>query len=363
MKAMVLAAGLSERMRPLTEDRAKPSLPLLNRPIIVHTLEHLKRHGVEEVIINLHYQPESIRGIVGDGSRHGLKVHFSEEPIILGTAGGLKKAEEFLRDGPFVLANADSVSDCDLGAALRKHQESDSVATMVLTPCDPAAAYGIVEVGEGDRIQRIAGHPPGDTDPRAGRYHFTGLHILEPEIFDLIPQGRIDINRDVYPRLIASGKPPTAYVHAGFWRELGTPRLYLDGSMAILRERKDPTLQALRASDGIYLDKVSLPADVTAEPPVLAARGTTFGTTCALLGGVVIGRQARIGKGCSLRSTVVWDGARIGDGARLSECVVMSGVNVPPRVGLTGKIFLRPEGHHGGRNRFERLGGCWMTDL
>src|SRR6185503_8431039 len=133
MKAMVLAAGLGERMWPLTEDRAKPSLPLLNRPIIAHTLEHLARHGVKEAVINLHYHPESIRGIVSDGSKLGIKVHYSEEPIILGTAGGLKKAEPLLQgSGSFFLVNSDSLTDCDLTAALKKHRESGALATMVL---------------------------------------------------------------------------------------------------------------------------------------------------------------------------------------------------------------------------------------
>lgn len=363
MKAMVLAAGLSERMRPLTEGRAKPSLPLLNRPIIVHVLDHLRRYGVSEAMINLHYHPESVRGLVGDGIRHGLRVHYSDEPIILGTAGGLKKVEDFLRDGTFVMANGDSVSDCDLSTVLGKHRDSGALATMVLTPLDPASAYGVVEMGAGDRILRISGHPPGEPDPAAGRYHFTGIHILEPEIFELIPPGKIDINRDVYPRLIASGKTLMGHVHTGFWRELGTPRLYLEGSMAILRERKDPALAPLRSSEGVFLDQARLPPDVTVEPPVLVGRATVLGNRCALRGGVIIGRQAKIGKGSSLRSSIVWDGARVGDGASLSECIVSSGVNVPPGVSLTGKIFLRPEGHPGGRDRVERLGGCWMTDL
>ncbi len=122
MKAMILAAGLGERMWPLTEGRAKPSLPLLNRPIIAFTLEHLARNGVKEAVINLHYQPESIRGIVGDGRKLGLKVHYSEEPIILGTAGGLKKAEPLLKDsGTFLMINSDSLSDCDLAAAAGDH--------------------------------------------------------------------------------------------------------------------------------------------------------------------------------------------------------------------------------------------------
>src|SRR6267378_1923669 len=135
MKAMVLAAGLGERMWPLTEERAKPSLPLINRPLIAHTLEHLARHGVKEAV---------------------MKVHYSEEPVILGTAGGLKKAEPFLKDsGSFFMVNSDSISDCDLTAVLHKHREAGALATMVLMPQDPRADYGIVEMDERDRIARV----------------------------------------------------------------------------------------------------------------------------------------------------------------------------------------------------------------
>ncbi|MBI4168602.1 MAG: NDP-sugar synthase [Acidobacteria bacterium] len=364
MRAMILAAGLGERMRPLTEDRAKPSLPLLNRAIIVHALHHLKAHGVTEAVINLHHQPDSIRGIVGDGSRHGIVVRYSEEPVILGTAGGLKKAEPLLRGaGTFIMVNSDSLSDCDLGAALWEHRQAGALATLVLAPPRPGADYGIVETAEQYRIARIAGRPPGDPVPGAGRFHFTGVHIFEPEIFDEMPAaGKSDINSDVYPRLIAAGRTINAFVHAGFWRELGTPGLYLEGSLALLREREVPGLARLRAAEGIYLDDASPPSNAVLEPPILIGRGTIIGSR-ALLGAVVIGRQAKIGKGASLRSTIVWDGARIGEGTSLSECIVTSGVYVPPGVSLSGKIFLRAEGHGGTRRRFERIGSCWVTGL
>src|SRR4029077_1003613 len=104
MKAMILAAGMGERMWPLTEERGKPSLPLINRPMIAHVLEHLARQGVEEAMINLPYHPESIRGLVGDGKKYGVKVHYSDEPVILGTAGGLEKGENLLKDsGPLLI--------------------------------------------------------------------------------------------------------------------------------------------------------------------------------------------------------------------------------------------------------------------
>jgi len=362
---MVLAAGLGERMRPLTEGRAKPSLPLLHRSIIGFTLDHLKRHGVTEVVINLHYQPESIRGIVGDGSRHGIKVHYSEEPVILGTAGGLKRAEPYIRDsGTFLMVNSDSISDCDLGMAIKKHRETQAIATMVLIPTRPGVDYGVVEVVDRDRIVRIAGNPRGDSDPHVSRYHFSGIHIIEPDLFDKIPaQGKAEINRVIYPGLLQSGAAIRAFVHTGFWRELGNPSLYLEGSMALLREGKDPSLASLRTSDGIYLDRVTLPKILTIEPPVIVGRGTTIGNKTSLLAGVILGKQTIIGKGCSLRSTVVWDGARIGDGSSLSDCIVTSGVFVPANVSLSNKIFLRAQDFHGKKDRLERLGSAWMTSL
>ena len=364
MKAMILAAGLGERMRPLTEGRAKPSLPLLNRPIIAHTLDYLKRFKISEVVINLHHHPDSIRAVVGDGSRLGLKVHYSEEPVILGTAGGLKKAEGFLRDGePFILINSDFVSDCDLDAAVRRHREAGALSTLVLAPPQPGTDYGVVELGERERIVRISGRPAGEPDPHAGRYIFTGLHILEPAILDEIPSGRkVEINSEVYPRLISSGKMIRGVLHSGLWRELGTPQLYIDGSVALLKEGKDAALEPLRSSStpGVYLDRTTLPKDAGLEPPVLVGRGVTIGPKCSLQA-AVIGKQVRLGKGCSLRSTIVWDGARIGDGARLSDCIVTSGVYVPPEVILSNKIVLRVEGYQGKKDRLERLGGCWMT--
>jgi len=364
MKAMVLAAGMGERMWPLTEGRAKPSLPLLNRPIIAFTLEHLARHGIKEAVINLHYQPESIRGTVGDGRKLGLKAHYSEEPIILGTAGGLKKAEPLLKnEGTFFMVNSDSLTDCDLAAVLQKHRESGALATMVLMPQDAKANYSTVEMDDKEHISRIAGLPAGVSDPKAGRYLFTGIHVFEPEIFEHIPPGKSDINKDVYPALIASGKMIGGFVHSGFWRELGNPSLYLEGAIAVLRGGKDPSLQPLQYPGGIYLDRVLPPKQVSIEPPVLIGRGATVGAKSALLGGVIIGRQAKIGKECSLRSTLVWDGARLGDGSSLSECIVTSGVSVPAGVCLTNKIFLRPEGYQGKKQKMERLGQCWMTNL
>ena len=365
MKAMVLAAGIGERMRPLTESRAKPTLPLLNRPILVHMLEYLRRHGVSEAVINLHHCPKSIRGLIGDGSHLGVRVHYSEEIAILGTAGGLKRAEGYFRDsGCFIMTNGDFSVDCDLEAAVRKHRETGALATMVLMAMRPGGDYGAVEMGDGNQVTRISGRPPGESDARAGRYLFTGLHVLSPAIFEAIPaKGRVEINRDIYPSLISAGRLVGGFIHSGFWREFGTPRLYIEGSIAMLRERKDPVLEPLFSSEGVYLDRVALPTNTTIDPPVLIGRGAVLGEQCSLENGVVIGRQARIGRNCALSSTIVWEGARIGDGARLHGCIVTSGVVVPPGVSLSARIILRVEGYQGQKDRVERLGGCYTSGI
>src|SRR6185369_4498210 len=222
MKAMILAAGLGERMRPLTESRAKPSLPLLNRPIIAQTLSYLKAHGVDEAVINLHWQPESIRGVIGNGQRLGVKVHYSEEQLILGTAGGLKKAEShFQGGGTFILMNGDFVTDCDLSAVIAEHKRSGAVATMVLTPHRPGTDYGSVEVDPASgHVVSIAGlgRKPGPRVAEVESYTFCGIHILEQTILDLIPPGvKYEINREVYPALMQSGGLVKGYVHRGHW--------------------------------------------------------------------------------------------------------------------------------------------------
>src|SRR5262245_49886988 len=283
MKAMVLAAGLGERMWPLTEERAKPSLPLINRPRICHTLKPHARQGVTEIVINLHCEPETIRGLVGDGRKHGLKVHYSDEPVIQGTAGGLKKAEPLLNgSGPFLMVNSDSVSDCDLTAAVKQHGESGALATMVLLHQDPRADYGTVEMDGRQRIVRVAGRPEGSSDPGIGRFFFAGIHVFEPEIFDHIPAGKSEINSDIYPKLISADRVIRGYLHTGLWREMGNPRLYLEGALAVLREGKDPTLAPLQGSEGIYLDRVPAPKDVAIEPPLFMSRGANVAAGSSL---------------------------------------------------------------------------------
>ena len=368
---MILAAGLGERMRPLTESRAKPSLPVLNRPIIVQTLGYLKSQGIDEAVINLHHHPESIRGLVGDGSRLGIKVQYSEESTILGTAGGLKKAEAHFRNaGTFLMVNTDFVTDCDLGPAIAEHRKSGARATLIVTPRAPGAPYGSVELNQDGSIRSIAGLPAApagaakNDEAGADGYTFTGIHIIEPSVLETIPAGvKFEINRQVYPSLMQHGQLIRGHVHKGLWYEMGTPSLYLEGNMSLLAHGSDPALTALRHADGLYLDQVRLPNTTEAAPPILIGRGSTLGPHCSLQGGVVIGRQCRIGSGCALRSSILWDGARLGDRVLLTDCIVTSGVFIPPMTTLSRRILFRVDGYVGKKENLDRVGSNWAARI
>ena len=198
MKAMVLAAGLGERMAPLTLVLPKPAIPVLGRPIILEVLRGLSRAGIREIAVNLHHMGDRLAKLVSDGSPASGKIHLSPEKTILGTAGGIRHASRFLTgSGAILVRNSDFLADIDLSAAAASHRDSGALATLVLAPARPD--YSEVAVDRGGRVVSIGGTPSVDPDRVAGRYLFTGCHFLEEEVLDRIPsRGPSDIVRHVY---------------------------------------------------------------------------------------------------------------------------------------------------------------------
>lgn len=361
MKSMVLAAGLGERMKPLTWNCAKPALPLLNRPSMLHLLEHLARSGVSQVVINLHYHPETIRALEPEIRNLGLRPFFSDEPSILGTGGGLKKAEDLLKDGTLLMVNSDFITDCPLLLAMNFHRESGAMATLVLTPYEEGTEYGAVEMDSSGRILRIAGRPGSDTGSR--RYHFTGIHILESAIFREIPGGvKSEINREVYPRLIERGVRISGYVHTGFWRELGTPQRYLLGSLDFLKLGDAGYLQRIRLREGVYSATPSPGLRGTVEPPFLAGRDLEM-EPGSFAAGAVLGDSAVLHRRSSLVRSILWNGVTVGEGASLDECLVATGARIPAGSRFHRKILLDDATYGGDRKGLEHSGGLLLASF
>jgi NDP-sugar pyrophosphorylase family protein len=293
MKAMILAAGFGTRLWPLTVGRTKPALPFLNRPLIAYTIEYLKRHGVEDLIINLHHEPDSVREQIGDGSDYGVRIDYSvEEPEILGTSGALDCVRDRLDKETFLVINGKIITDIDLGAAFAAHRDRQALATLVLLPNHKRERFSEVRVTEDYRISEFAGFPePGHPrssilDPRPPLM-FTGIHVLDPGIFEYIPRGIFsDSVRDVYPKAMADGRTVAAHVADGAssWRELSTIERYLAISLEFLRRE---------------------------------GRDTIMDEGCEVESGATVERS------------ILWRRARVCGGARLTECVVGDDVIIP----------------------------------
>src|SRR5918997_6815933 len=158
MRAIVLSAGYGTRLWPLTEDRTKPAIPMLGKPLVGYVAEYLAAYGIDEIVVNLHHRPESVRRALGNGSRFGVKLHYVEEPVILGTSGALDNTREFFERETFVVVNGKIITNIDLNAALETHRNTNALATLVLLPNTRRERFSVVET-EGGRITSFAGMP------------------------------------------------------------------------------------------------------------------------------------------------------------------------------------------------------------
>lgn len=250
MKAMILAAGYGERLWPLTADRGKPALPVLGKPLVGYVAEYLAQNGVTEAVVNLHHRPESVRSSLGDGSQFGLHLEYVFEPVILGTSGGLDNAREFFKEGTFICVNGKIITDIDLHAAIETHRRQNALATLVLKRNTRRERFSMVET-EGGLVTRFAGMPQltdsgGEAD---APLMFTGIHILEPRIFEYIPRGVFsDSVVHVYPPAMAKGERVAAHVGEGMWYELSTLQRYLDISLNLLAAQNRNVFAGARTS-------------------------------------------------------------------------------------------------------------------
>ena len=315
MRAIVLSAGYGTRLWPLTEDRTKPAIPILGKPLVGYVAEYLAGYGIDEIVVNLHHRPESVRRALGDGSRFNVKLHYVEEPVILGTSGALDNTREFFDRETFVAVNGKIITDIDLSAALETHRKANAIATLILLPNTRRERFSVVETEDG-RIKGFGGMPGEDHN---APLMFTGIQILEPRIFEYIPRGVFSHSTtDVYPQAIANGEIIAAHVANGKWRELSTLRRYLDISVELLKEN-----------------------------------GMSF----------VAGANTIISPDANVSDSILWDDVSVGAGARVSRVVLADNVKIDagetienavvvPRQLIEGKT--RPEkalpGHFKGEN-------------
>lgn len=298
MKAMVLAAGFGTRLRPYSLKRPKPLFPVLDTPLLTHTLSQLRRSGAEGIVVNAHHLREQIRAMLhGQGD-----VHVQMEDLELGTGGGLRLAQSHFGEAPFLAVNGDIVHDLDLAAAYRAHCVSGSDVTMVLHDCP---RFNNVRVNGEGRIVGFAG-PVGEGERLLA---FTGVQVINPAVLSLIPEGIFYNIIDCYTDLLTNGGTIQALVVSDhFWTDMGTPADYLQLHEDILLKGRLPGFSSSHGASPFYL-----------------AKDVALGAGVSLQDWVAIGHGASIGEGASLTRVVVWDGAKVAPGSVATDSIIMEG--------------------------------------
>ena len=358
MKAVILAGGEGTRLWPLTCNHAKAMVPIVNRPLLEHTLDYLKEFGVGEAVLALRHFPDPIRNHFGDGSAFGIKVCYSLEANLLGTAGAVRNAEQFI-DRTFFVFNGDFITDLDLNQMLRFHKEKGAVVTIGIVPVENPSTYGVVELDNECRVKAFIEKP--DWDSVTSNLINAGIYVIEPEVLKLIPPGEhYTFERDVFPSLISKGRPVYGFTSRAYWIDVGAPERYLQVHHDILtgKLRRCNTKEPLS-------DHISLGEGVTVSPearltgPLAVDKLCTIEGNTQIVGPAAIGAGCRIGADSLIEGSVVWRDARIGKRVVLKNCLIGENVTIGDDTWITGGAVVGDNCIIGSGNRLDRGIKLW----
>jgi len=312
MKAFLLAAGFGRRFRPVTERIAKPLVPYLNVPLALAHLRRLKEAGFLQAGVNLHHLGEQVEAQLRDGAADLPELFFFREREILGTAGGLKNAAEWLAGEDFVLVNSDAAIEPDFPRLLSSHRAAGRPATLLLVENRDPDRYTPLQT-EGDRVTGFGGK--GDRP-----LLYTGVCVLSGRLLESIPPGETSLVADLWRPMLEGGRHPIGWIsHDGPFADLGSPRDFLGASLEAL-DRGGPFPRGSGRFD---------PAR-----RVLSANGARFDALRSVIGSVA----AAPGAPARIEDSAVWDAVEIGEGARLRGCLAAGG-RVPARAGFEDALL------------------------
>lgn len=333
MKGVIMAGGFGTRLRPLTFNRPKPMVPVANRPIMQRISELLKAHGITDQLSLLYYQPDAVKGHFEDGSKLGVQMAYMGAEADMGTAGSVKLGQPQIGKQRFIVISADILTDFDLTAAVKFHEQRKSMATLVLTRVENPLQFGVVISDKEGRITRFLEKPSwGEVFSDTVN---TGIYILEPEVLDLIPEGRdFDFSKDLFPLMLQKGLPLYGHVASGYWRDIGTLGEYLLAHRDILSGKVEAGVDGTR--------KGRLGTDLW------VGEGSQVDPSAKLSNSVIVGRNVKVGprvelsdcilgdgceveEGAHISGAVLWNNVKVGAGAELKECTVAGGVKIGSR--------------------------------
>jgi mannose-1-phosphate guanylyltransferase/phosphomannomutase len=345
---MILAAGVGSRLDPLTRNVPKPMVPIVNRPVIEHIIDQLRRHNVTDIMINLHYLGDVIANHLGDGSKFGVKIQYSREDVLWGDAGSLKRCEKFFVDNtsePFLVVGGDDISDKDLTKIVKSHIDKKALVTIGLALVDDPSEYGIVLMNEKSRITRFLEKPKGEVI--FSNTANTGVYVFDQSIFDYIPKGTFyGFGRNLFPTLLEQKKPLYGHLTSSYWRDVGNIKVYRNTNVDVLAEKVSLTFPMKEDRKYVWIGE-NVQIDPTAEIgyPVAIGNNVRIEAGVSILENTVIGNNCVVEEGASLRETILWDGAVVQRGTQLERCIVGQNCHVKSNAAVFDGVIVDPARH------------------
>lgn len=332
MQAVIMAGGFGTRLRPLSVNIPKPMVPMVNRPMLQHIIELLKKHGFTDLIMMLYYQPDVITGYFGDGSKFGVKIRYLRPESDLGTAGSVKFAEKYLND-TFLVISGDVMTDFDITKAVEYHKSKKAMATLVLTRVPNPLQFGVVITDKDQKIERFLEKPSwGEVFSDTIN---TGIYVLDPKVFGIVPEGKsFDFSKDLYPIILKEDKGLYGYIAEGYWKDIGNLDEYRLGHYDILDNKIKLNIEGnIVKYDG---KEIIVGEGTRIEEGVEFEGQVIIGENCLVEKGAkltrsIIGNNVKVFSGAQVVGSVVWDNVVVGHDARLKETVVANKTRIGDR--------------------------------
>ncbi len=307
MKALIMAAGYGTRMEPLTLAVPKPMVPIVNLPTMQHNIELLKRYGLKDITANIHYYPEQIQNYFGDGSWLGVKLAYSYEEELLGTAGGVRHMAADIADikETFLVLSSDALTDINLKKMISYHKKKGALMTVALARVKEVSEFGVVIRDDDGRITGFQ-EKPRQEDAKSDLVN-AGIYVIEPEVLKLIPQGFYDFGKQLFPRFMDEKARIYGYPMVEYWSDVGGLQKYIDSSY-------DAMKGAVR---------VRVPGKKVSRSTWIGTR-ETVSKSARFEGAVVIGSRCKIGENVYIKDAVVGDKCVIGEGSIITGSVIWS---------------------------------------
>jgi len=340
LKAVILAGGEGTRLRPITNMNPKPMLPLVNKPFMENFILWLRSHRIKDIIFSTGYLPEIFKDYFGEGGDFGLNLTYIKEEKPLGTCGGVKNLESYLKGRRFMVFNGDILSSLNLTDMIAFHKKKKADITIALTPVEDPSYYGLVPVNCEGKVKQFLEKP--NQEEITTNLINAGVYIIEPNIMDMVPAGKkYSFERGLFPMALNEGYKIYGYVSNSYWLDIGTPEKYLTAHYDILNKKVNFRFPYKEITKNIYIGKGSryLKSNFVSGPVVIGRKAkiekgarimplTVIGDDCFISGGTeisesIIFNNCRIGKNCIIKKSIISNNVKIGSNVIIEDLSVI----------------------------------------